>query len=191
MADTNNKVLYGLSNVHVAFATGDGEYSTPVSIPGAVNMTAEPEGDQEVFYADNIAYYTANSNAGTSIELEMSMFPNDVLAKMLGWRVDDNGALIEVADGVPTPFALMFNVQGDQRPRSTVYYNVTANRPSDEWSTTEDSTSVTTSTMPCTATPIVYNDEKIMRAVMEKSETNASIYATFFTKVYMPDAVAA
>lgn len=47
-------------------------------------MSIDAEGDQEVFYADNVAYYTANSNAGYSGELEMASIPNDVLAWMLG-----------------------------------------------------------------------------------------------------------
>lgn len=189
--DTTNKVLFGLSNVYVAKVTGDGEFDTPVAIPGAVNMTIDAEGDQEIFYADNMNYYTANSNAGYSGELEIADIPNEILAWMLGWRIDDNGALIEVADGVPTPFALLFDVQGDKKPRSAVYYNVTANRPSDEWSTTEDTTTVTTKTLPFTAGVMKYNNENVVKAVIEESEDNTEIYKTFRTKVYMPDAVAA
>lgn len=189
-ASKKNKVLFGLSNVYVAKQTGDGEFDTPIHIPGAVNMTVDPEGDQEVFYADNMNYYTANSNAGYSLELEIADIPNEIMAWMLGWRIDDNGALVEIADGVPTPFALLFDVQGDKKPRSAVYYNVTATRPSDEWSTTEDSTTVTTKTLPCTAAPMRYKDENIVKSVIEESETNSEIYKTFRSKVYMPDATA-
>lgn len=191
MADTANKVLFGLSNVHVAKLTAEGTWDTPVPIPGAVNMSIDAEGDQEVFYADNVAYYTANSNAGYSGELEMASIPNDVLAWMLGWEVDSNGALIEIADGVPTPFALLFNVQGDQRPRSAVYYNVTASRPSEEWSTIEDTTTVTTSTLPFTATPVSIEGKNVVKAVMEKSTENEAVYNTFFTEVYTPGKSAA
>lgn len=186
--ETTNKVLFGLSNVHVAKQTGTGTYDTPVAMPGAVNMTIDAEGDQEVFYADNMAYYTANSNAGYTGELEIADIPNDVLAWMLGWTVDKNGALVEVADGVPIPFALMFDVQGDAKARSTVYYNVTANRPSDEWSTTEDTTTVTTKKLPFTATPAKIGGKNVVRSVIESTEANKAIYDTFYTKVYTPDA---
>ncbi len=189
-AQTENKVLFGLSNVHVAFQTEAGKWETPKPIPGAVNMSIDPEGDQEVFYADNTAYYTANANAGYSGELEIALVPNDVLAKMLGWEIDANGALVEISDGVPTPFALLFNVQGDQRARSTVYYNVTGSRPSDEWSTTEDATSVTTLKLPFTATPAALGGKSVVKSVIEKNDANASVYGTFFTKVYEPGAVA-
>ena len=186
-----NKVLFGLSNVAVAKMTADGEFDTPTAIPGAVNMNAEPQGDQSVFHADNMNYYTVNANAGYAIELEMANIPDEILAWMLGWEIDTNGALVELADGVPTPFALIFDVQGDQRPRSTVYYKVTASRPGDEFSTTEDSVEVTTKTLPCTVAPMAYNGKSIVKSVIEESEQNSAIYKTFRTKVYMPDAEAA
>ncbi len=187
-AQTENKVLFGLSNVHVAKMTGDNKWEAPVHIPGAVNMSIDPEGDQSVFNADNMAYHTTNTNSGYTGELEMALIPNDILAWMLGWKIDNNGALVEVADGVPTPFALLFNVQGDQRVRSAVFYKLTANRPSDEHSTTEDTAEPETTTLPFTVTPIVYNGETVTKSVIEKSTENAAVYSTFFTKVYMPDA---
>ena len=189
-AQTENKVLFGLSNVHVAKMSQAGKWEAPVAIPGAVNMSIDPEGDQEVFYADNTAYYTSNANAGYTGELEIAMIPKDVLAWMLGWTVDNNGALVEVADGVPTAFAIMFNVNGDQRARSTGYYNVTAGRPSDEWSTSEDTTTVTTVKLPFTATPATIGGKNVVKSVIEESAENKAVYDTFFTKVYEPDASA-
>lgn len=188
---TENKVLFGLSNVHIAFQTEAGKWDAPKPIPGAVNMSIDPEGDQEVFYADNMAYYTSNANAGYTAEFESALIPKDILAKMLGWEVDSNGALVEVADGVPCPFALLFNVNGDQRKRSTVYYNATAGRPSDEWSTSEDTTTVTTSKLPITLTPAVIGGKNVVKSVIEESAENKQVYDTFFTKVYEPDASAA
>ena len=186
---TENKVLFGLSNVHVAKMTGEGKWEAPTPIPGAVNMSIDPEGDQSVFHADNIAYHTTNTNAGYSGELEMALIPNAVLAWMLGWEVDKNGALVEVADGVPTPFALLFNVQGDQRPRSAVYYKITASRPSSEHATTEDTADPTTMKLPFVATPYTKEGKNYVKSIIEESAENTAIYKTFFTKVYEPNAV--
>ena len=184
MAD--NKVRYGLSNVAVAFLTGENTYGKPEKIPGAVTITKDAEGDQSVFYADNIAYHTTNSNAGYTGELTMALIPDSVKAKMLGWEIDKNGALVEIADGVPTPFALMYQVEGDQKRRYNVTYNITANRPSEENNTTEDSSEPTTEVMPFTATPIVYNDKKITQASVEPNETNAETISGWYNEVYMP-----
>lgn len=180
-----NKVLFGLSEVAVAFKSADG-YEKPVTIPGAVNLSTDPEGDQTVFYADNIAYYTTNSNAGYTGDLEIADIPAEVQAKMLGWEIDANGALVEIADGVPTPFALLFSVSGDAAKRKAVLYNVTAARPSGEHSTSEDKTEVKTMTMPYTATPIEHGGKQIVKAAIEPSEKDKAAYDAWYTEVYMP-----
>ena len=61
----NNKVKYGLKNVHYAiYNSGTDSYSTPVAVPGAVNLSLSPEGSSYTFYADNVAYYATQSDQG-------------------------------------------------------------------------------------------------------------------------------
>ena len=66
-----NIVEFGLTNVYIAKATkaidGTVSYGTPQRLYGAVDLSIENSsgGDDNVFYADNIAYYRATGgNSG-------------------------------------------------------------------------------------------------------------------------------
>ena len=76
-----NKVKFGLKNVHVAAVTEgeDGAYTfeTPERIKGAVSMALSPVGDTTSFYADDEEYFTSIANNGYDGTLEMALIPND------------------------------------------------------------------------------------------------------------------
>lgn len=189
MPDTNNKVKFGLSNVHVAKITEqDGEitYGTPFAMPGAVALSAEPEGETTPFYADNIQYYVAVSNNGYTGELELAMAVKEFLTQILGQQEDTNGALFESSDDVNARFALMGEIEGDVKKRRFVYYDCTATRPSSEMNTIEDTKEPQTDTIEITMSPRA--TDHVIKAVIEPNDTNEDVYNTFFTKVYEKDA---
>lgn len=192
MADTQkNKVKFGLSNVHIAKITEeDGEitYGTPFAVPGAVSLTAEPEGDTTPFYADNIKYYIAVANNGYTGDLEIAMTPKEFLTQILGQFEDTNGALIESANDVNARFALMGEIEGDVKKRRFVYYDCTATRPSTEMNTVEESKEPQTDTI--SITMAARSSDNVIKAVIEPTEENQDVYDTFFTKVYEKNAVA-
>ena len=175
-----NKVRYGLSNVHVGTVTmGDGTptFSVPKAYPGAVSMTLDPEGEQSVFYADNIAYYVTNSNNGYTGELEMAYLYDWFETEYLGNKESQEGMIVETSD-VPTQMAyIMFQFEGDVNATKYIIYNATFSRPSLEGSTQEDTTEPNTTTIPFTSVPLVTEFGKIVRA---KVPSTASNYATFF-----------
>lgn len=191
MPDTNNKVKFGLSNVHVAKITEqDGEitYGTPFAMPGAVALSAEPEGETTPFYADNIQYYVAVSNNGYTGELELAMAVKEFLTQILGQQEDTNGALFESSDDVNARFALMGEIEGDVKKRRFVYYDCTATRPSSEMNTIEDTKEPQTDTIEITMSPRA--TDHVIKAVIEPNDTNEDVYNTFFTKVYEKNAQA-
>ena len=156
MSDTNNKVKFGLSNVHIAKITetdGAITYGTPFPMPGAVSLTAEPEGETTPFYADNIQYYVAVSNNGYTGDLEIAMTVKEFLTQILGQQEDTNGAIFESSDDVNARFGLMGEIEGDAKKRRSVYYDCTATRPSAEMNTIEDTKEPQTDTISITMTP--------------------------------------
>lgn len=180
-----NKIIFGLEKVHVAFK-GEGGYETPTHIPGAVNMGINPEGDTSEFYADNIAYYTVAVNNGYTGDLEMALIPDAILAEMLGWEIDENGMLIEIADGKQKEFALLYEVKGDQKNKRYIYYNCKASRPTQEHGTKTESVEPNTATLEITVMPTELDGKLITKGGLELSETNATEFNAFFESVLEP-----
>ena len=93
-----NKVLYGIKNVYVAKLTeaddGTITYGTPFAMPGAVGFSPEPQGETTTFYADDMAYYIAQSNSGYQGDLELAITPNEFITAILGQTADSKGALV-------------------------------------------------------------------------------------------------
>ena len=186
----SNRVTFGLEKVHVAFVASETPtWETPIPIPGAVRFTPTPQGEETTFYADNGPYFVLTSNNGYTAELEMALVPDDVLAEMLGWSLDENGMLVEDSDALPTEFALMFEVKGDSRNRRTVFYRCKASRPSKEHSTRGETVEVAPDVLSLTILPIEVDETNIVKGVLELGDTNAAVYNAFFDEVIVPDAV--
>lgn len=176
-----NKVRYGLSNVHVGTITvEDGEVtmSVPKAYPGAVNMTLTAQGDQSVFYADNVAYYVTNTNNGYEGELEMAYLYDWFEQEYLGNIESNEGMIVELASVPETQAYIMFQFEGDKNATKYIIYNATFSRPDMEGSTKEDTTEPNTTTIPFTTVPLVTDFGNIVRAKVPSTATN---YATFFT----------
>lgn len=187
----DNKVTYGLEQVHLAFATGVGTWEAPAAIPGAVRLTPTPQGGQTVFYADNGVYFTTDNNRGYTGELEMADIPLAILAEALGWEIDDNGMLVEVADAKAKKFALLGQVEGDAKGRRFVYYDCEMSRPSKEHRTKGENTEPQTDVLNITMRPIVVGGKKIVRGFLESGGPNQGVYDAWFDAVTLPNAVPA
>lgn len=186
-------VIVGLTGVTVGASTavtaGTTSWGAPVAIPGAVRFTPTPQGQETKFYADNGLYYTATSNDGYTAELEAALIPDSVQSEMLGWRIDANGMLIEVADGVQKEFALMGQVLGDDKNRRFVYYQCKAARPAKEHTTKGEAIEPKTDVLVLIITPVVIDDEKVVKGTIELNATNSAAYNAFFDAVTAPAAV--
>lgn len=110
------------------------------------------------------------------------MIPDAFLTDILGEEVDSNGAIFEANDDTVSQFALMFQMDGDKENRRVCYYNCTAQRPSTEANTTEDTKEPQTDTISITMAP--RTTDKVVKCVMEKTDDNTAAYNGFFNAVY-------
>lgn len=180
-----NKVKFGLSNVHIFPITNETSTSTTygpvIKIPGAVNLSLSAEGDDSTFYADDIAYFKMWANNGYTGDLEMALLPEEFLVTILGQRKDSNGAVIESASDISQDFAMAFEFQGDVKRTRNILYKITASRPDDEHATVSESKEPQTDTVSIAALPRMH--DQLIKARIEEGKTG---YSTFYDKVYEP-----
>lgn len=188
-----NKINYGLSKCYYAVATIDAEgaatYSTPVALPGAINLALSQEGSVTPNYGDNIVWYETVANNGYSGSLELYNIPKSFDKDIFGNHVDVNGNYTEIADAEPVHFALLFQFEGDAHQTQHVLYNCIAQRPDVASSTKEEAISAATKTINVTARTIFDSTTGKNIVKMKSSDaTPTSVSSAWFTSVQMPGA---
>ena len=94
-------------------------------------------------------------------------------------------AIIENADQTSSPFALGFEIQGDQKGSRIWLYNCSCTRPNQETSTKEKGTTPVTDKLSITVAPRL--SDKQIKVSMTLSESNSTAYNGFFSTVYEED----
>ena len=183
----NNKVKFGLCNVHYAKILSWSEdgiptYATPVSVPGAVNLSVDPSGEQENFFADNIVYYVINNNSGYDGDLEIALIPVIFAIDILGEKLDNNGLLVENINAETSEFALFWEFDGDQHHIRHVAYRCSASRAGMTGKTNEDTKTPQTDTLSIKmmALPNGFVKSKTV------ASTNQTIYDEWYKSVHLP-----
>lgn len=134
------KVRFGVSNARYALETESG-FGSWVSIPGTVQIQLEPQESQSDFYADNMNYFTQNGASSDQVTIEIADLADQAKIDLLGYERDEvSGGLVLPVNSVRKPFALGFQVEGNETKLRVVVYGGTLNRPSMTHSTTTEST---------------------------------------------------
>lgn len=185
--NTPNKVKYGLKNAHYALLTigedGTVTYGKPIPIPGSVSLTMDAQGDTSTFYADNMAYFVTAANDGYSGTFEVALIPDQFRQDVLHETLDEAAqVLVENINNQTSPFALLFEFDGDKKATRHVLYNCTCTRPSVSGGTTTNTKEPSTETMNLTASPLPNGNTKARTTV----DTPAAQYAGWYDAVWQP-----
>lgn len=186
-----NKVRFGLKNVYYAVLTEstDGTnntYGTPVAVPGAVSMTLDSNSSDGTFYADNVSYYKTFANNGYSGTLEMARINDAMMKDIFNMTLDSSNTLVEATGTQPKPFALMFQIEGDQNEELNVLYRVVpTSKPTAGSQTVEETVEPVTQSFDFEALPLVtgpaYQKGLIKRRTTDTTTT--SVRTGWFTTV--------
>ncbi len=177
-----NKVKFGLKNVHYAPLTEGAEgdtYETPIPIPGAVNMSLEPVGEDSEFVADDIEYYTSSGNNGYDGDLEIAIVPESFEEDVLGEIEDAKKVAFETINAAQKPFALLFEINGDAKARRWALYMCFAKRPKIEAAATVNK-EVKTTALTLKARP---NSEGHPLS-HTKDTTDVAVYNSWYAQVH-------
>lgn len=189
MAETN-KVRFGLSHIAVCeYTEGQGgtvTLGTPMEIPGAVNLTLDPETAESVFYADNERFYVEDADNGFTGDLEMAKFPDNFLTSYMNYGVMTGGGIGQFKNKAKKKVCILFEIDGDVHKRRNILYNVSLGNINVEHATTEDTKEPTTETLNYTA--IGDNKTGLIKASYNEGDT---AYSTMYTTPPIPAAASA
>lgn len=179
-----NKVLFGISNLHVGTYTdenGTVTLGTPYHQKGAVGFSPEENSDRNDFYADNIAYWSGYSGGTIEGDLEVAMFDDEFKTQFLGYATLTNGGLASVKNATKPNVYIAFEVEGDVEKRRVILYNCTLGAITREYTTITDTKEPQTETLGVTC--IGDNTTGVTKATFKPTDTG---YATLFTAPTAP-----
>ena len=143
----------------------------------------DAQGDTSTFYADNMAYFVTAANDGYSGTFEVALIPDQFRQDVLHETMDEAAqVLVENINNQTSPFALLFEFDGDKKATRHVLYNCTCTRPSVSGGTTTNTKDPSTETMNLTASPLPNGNTKARTTV----DTPAAQYAGWYDTVWQP-----
>lgn len=180
-----NKINYGIKNVHYAVVTealGKITYGSPIRVPGAVELSLDPRGDMTEFYADDMLYFSEQNSQGYEGSLTVANLPEQFLIDCLGEEKDtEDGVISEKTTAKGKKFALMFEFDGDVKATRHVLFYCSANRPTLSGQTKEESAEPQPNelTFNASARP---GDYKVKDRT--SAETPSTVYDKWYQAVY-------
>lgn len=195
MPDTQNKVKYGLSNVHYAICSeveSEGvvttTYGTVKSWPGAISLSLDSTAEKSVTRADDSDYFVTFGQGGYTGDLECAMIPDEVRTAVLGYKEDDDGILVEDSESFSnvTYIAMMFEFKGDVKATKHCLYKVSLSRPSIASTTTGENGTIEPQNETVTLTAVPRADADHYVHIQTKPTTDAEVVAAWYTNVPVP-----
>lgn len=177
---SQNKVTFGLKNVHYSLATlgetGEWNFADPVALLGAQELSSEIIGGSQSIYADDSVIATLVQNAGRNITLKLSELTDAFKVDVIGYKLLQNGNLVEVANAKVKTFALGFEFQGDAKARRVWFYLCSVTPVNEATKTKGESVEANSITLNIVARPIEVGNYLITHVVANVGDTN---YPTF------------
>lgn len=175
-------------------------YDTPVSAPGVMSITVNPNASLETLFADDGPFESAATLGKIEIEIQKNELTTDNKNDLLGHQIDADGAIVFGDQDVPPYVAIGFrSLKSSGEYRYTWLYKGRFTDPEDKLETKGDSINFQSDTIKGQFVKLAYAyDAGGTDAVRpwkyeldgDYDSANAVAIAAWFTAVRMPVAVA-
>lgn len=180
MANDNNKVLFGFSKLYIGTYSVSSDGTVTIGAPykqdGAVGLVAEPQDENNTFYADNVPYYTSYSGGTREGDLTVARFDDTFKEQFMGYRRTADGGLAEIKGAVKPNVYIMFALDGDAEELRYIMYNGAMGSINREFSTKEETAEPVTESI-----PITFNGDNATGMTTVTYKPGDDGYATLFT----------
>lgn len=195
------QVQFGLKNFH--YAIWDEVNKTAGAwkhIPGSTQLTTSAQTSQNVFHADNKAFYIINSDEGETGSIQNAYFTDEFYMDVFGAFKDPvTKHIVFPMDVQPKTCIIGYEVDGSHQKQRGMRFGVKFSRPNEEHNTTADTTDPDVTTLEYTATGLEFEftDSSVTPATTEKhqilkthvgSVDEPTAFNTFFDAVAIPGA---
>lgn len=180
-----NKVEFGISNLYVGTYTTAADGTVTMGAPyhqaGAISFSPEVQSENNMFYADNIIYWSGYSGGTITGDLEVAMFDDSFKTTYLGYVTLTDGGLASVKNPTKPNVYVAFQVEGDTESRKVILYNCVLGDISREYSTIEENKEPTTESIGVTCI-----GDSTTGATMAVYKTGDAGYANLFVSPSAP-----
>jgi phi13 family phage major tail protein len=176
-----------LKDVHYAVLQADGTYTAPKKFAPAIEAQVEQAVDQQVVYADDAAVEITQSEGEISVSFTALDISNEVLAEVLGKRVDANGVMLYGADDVAPYVAFMFRSRkGNGKYRYVCLYKGRFVTPQESYATKTGSADTQNPTI--SGMFVKRDADDLMKARVDEDDAavTPAITGAWFSKPYEP-----
>lgn len=181
-----NKVEFGISNLHVgAWNVSDQgvvTLGTPYHQNGAISFSPEQDSNENVAYADDIAYWSEYTDGPFSGDLVAMLFDDEFKTQFMGYRRLTNGGLANVKNAVKSNVYVAFEIKGDKEKRRAIFYNCSLGAINRSYETIEEEKTPANETLPITC--IGDNATCVTMATLKPGDAG---YDTLFTAPTAPE----
>lgn len=180
------KIIFGMSNIHVATVEEDGSFGVPVQILGGKAVEASFEASEKVVYADNKAVYNDKRITKGSGKLSVLGLTTDEKCLLAGAENMSGGLALNASMNAPSLALLFEQEKAGGGKLLNVLYNVQFAIPAISAVTTEGEMSEQVSDLDFTCLPDLKQGYFFYTVDTTDAKADEEMVANWFTTVQLP-----